>query len=489
LVEQLTLNQRVVGSRPTRPIIIYKAKVAELVDALVLGTSGTPRESSSLSFRTIFKMPEVLDMQVSVETTGGLERRMTVGVPREGIEPQLKKRLQTLARQTKINGFRPGKVPMRVVEQRYGQKVRQEILGEVLQSSFNEAITQEKLHPIGEPSFNLNTELKQLEQGLSYTAVFEIYPEIPLLQVEGLNIERLMAEVTNSDIDTMLQRLRQQRQTWHIVDRPCQEGDRLIIDFVNTQGKEFKTDEFQQVPIIVGQPSLILPGIETKLTGVKANENHDIELTFPADYPKPDFAGQTLSLTIRVLSVEEGQLPEINEEFAKAFGVADGSIETLRQDARDNMERELIYAQERRLKQQVLDALIAANPIEVPQSLIKEETQRLVKMREQEWKTQNLRAELFTEEALKRVKIGILVGELIKIHNLKPPPDKVRQMVERMAFAYEDREAVIRSYYADSERMKEIESMVLEDEVVNWLLERAQVTEKNTDFYTVLEKT
>ena len=463
--------------------------MAELVDALVLGTSGTSRESSSLSFRTILKMPEVLDMQVSIETTGGLERRMTVGVPKEGIEPKVKKRLQSLAHQTKINGFRPGKVPMKVVEQRYGQKVRQEILGEILQSSFSEAITQEKLHPIGEPTFNLNTDLKLLEQGLSYTAIFEIYPEIPALQVEGLSIEKLTAQINDSDIDTMLQRLRQQRQTWNRVERPTKEGDRIIIDFVDTQGKEFKTDGFKPIPIIVGQPSLILPGIETKLIGVNANENHEIELTFPADYPKPDFAGQTLPLTIRILSVEEGQLPEMNEEFAKAFGVADGSIETLRQDARDNMERELIYAQERRLKQQVLDELITANPIEVPQSLVKNEAQRLAKMREQEWKTQNLRAEIFTEEALKRVKIGILVGELIKIHKIKAPPDKVQQMVERIAFAYEDREAIIKTYYADTERMKEVESMVLEDEVVNWLLERSQVTEKNTDFYTALEKT
>lgn len=428
-------------------------------------------------------------MQVSIETTGGLERRMTVGVPKEQIEPKVKKRLHSLARQTKINGFRPGKVPMKVVEQRYGQKVRQEILGEILQSSFSEAITQEQLYPIGEPTFNLNTELKQLEQGLSYTAVFEIYPEIPALQVEGLNIEKFTAEVTDSDVDIMLQRLRQQRQTWNLVEQPAKEGDRVMIEFVGTQEQEFKKDEFKQIPVIVGHSSLILPGIETKLTGVNANEIHEIELTFPADYPKPEFAAQTLPLTIRVLSVEEGQLPEIDEEFVKAYGVTDGRLETLRQDARDNMERELVYAQERKLKQQVLDVFVTANPIEVPQSLVKEETQRLLKIKQQEWNTQNLRAEIFTEEAIKRVKIGILVGELIKKHKIQAPPEKVRQMVERIAFAYEDRDAIINAYYANPERLKEVESMVLEDEVVSWLLEKASVTEKNTDFYTLLEKT
>ena len=429
-------------------------------------------------------------MQVSVETTQGLERRMTIGIPKEHIGPKVKTRLKSLARQTKINGFRPGKVPMKVVEQRYGQKVRQEVLGDILKTSFSDAITQEKLHPIGTPTFDVNSDIQQLEHGLSYTATFEIYPEIPTLQVEDLKIEKPVAQIMETDIDTMIERLRQQRQTWNTVEREAQSGDRVLIDIGSKDDETFQGNEFKQIPIIVGQPNPILPKLEERLEGSRAGEERQFDLTLPNDYPNPNYAGQEVHLTIQIHSVAEPQLPEIDETFVKAFGVEDGNLETLRQDARYNMERELAYTQERKIKKQILEALVAANPLDVPQALVEEETQRLLKNQLQEGgQTQpQPTEEALKETALNRVKIGILVGELIKKYQIQAPPDQVQQMVERISFAYEDPEAVKRAYYDNSERMREVESMVLEEQVVQWLLARAQITENKSDFYTVMEK-
>lgn len=426
-------------------------------------------------------------MQVSIETTSSVERRMAVGVPSERIEPEIQSRLKSLKQKTKVNGFRPGKVPIRVIEQKYGQKVRQEVFGEILNKSFYEAITQEKLRVIGEPSFDIESDVKQLEQGLSYTVTFEIYPEITTLHVEGLPIEKPVAKVTESDIDIMLERLRQQRQTWNEVDRSANEGDRIIIDFVGTiNGQPFKGNEVKQVPVILGQQNFLLPDLEKKLVGIRAGESREFDLTFPNDHKNTELAGQTVHFVVHALRIDAQQLPEIDVEFAKSFGVPDGSIATLRMDARHNMERELEYAIKGKMKQQVLDALVKANPIEVPPSLVEEETQHLFKIWQQEQQGQDLPAEMFKDEAIKRVKIGLLVGELIKIHNIQVQSDQVRQMIEKIAFAYENPEAMIQEFYADKKRLQEVESMVLENTVVEWLRERAQITEKQMDFYTAV---
>ncbi|BAP54445.1 trigger factor [Thioploca ingrica] len=428
-------------------------------------------------------------MQVSVETTAALERRMTVGLSKERIEPEIQNRLRSLARKAKIKGFRPGKVPVRVVEQKYGHQVRQEVIGEVVQASFYEAIEQEKLRPVGEPTFAFNTDLKNLEEGLSYTATFEIYPEVLTLQADGLPVEKPLATVMETDIDTMLYRLRQQRQTWQEVDRAAQVDDRVIIDFVGTlNGAPFKGNEAQQVSLFLGQKNFVLPGLEDQLVGSNANEDREVDLTFPPDYTNLELAGQTVHFMIHVHSVAEPQLPPIDAEFAKAFGVEDGNVDTLRRDARTNMERELEYAIRGKIKQQLLEALLQANPVEVPQSLINEEAQRLLKTRQAAWQNQALTLEMFKEEALKRVKLGVLVSELVKKQTIQVQPEQVRQLIERIAFAYENPEEVVNSYYKDKQRLKEVESMVLEDQVVDWLLTRAQLTEKPTDFYTLMEQ-
>lgn len=428
-------------------------------------------------------------MQVSVETTVALERRMTVGLSKERLEPEIQSRLKSLAQKAKVKGFRPGKVPVRIVEQKYGQQVRQEVIGELVQASFYEAVAQEQLRPVGEPTFAFNTDLHNLEEGLSYTATFEIYPEVLNLQTDGFLVEQPLATITEADIDTMLYRLRQQRQTWQAVDRVAQIGDRVIIDFLGTlNGEPFKGNEARQVSLFLGQKNSVVPGLEDLLIGSNTNEDREVDLTFPADYANLEIAGQTVHFTLHVHTVAEPQLPEIDAEFAKTFGVEDGSIDTLRHDARINMERELEYAIKNHIKQQLLDALLQANPLEVPQLLVNKETQRLLKTQPTAWQNQTATPDQFQAEALKRVKLGVLISELVKQHRIQVQPEQVRQLIEKIAFAYENPEEVINSYYKDQQRLKEVESMVLEDQIMAWLLARAQLREKPTDFYTLMEQ-
>jgi trigger factor len=427
-------------------------------------------------------------MQVSVETTGAVERRMTIEVPKEDIVPKIQSQLKSMARKTKVDGFRPGKVPVRVIEQKYGNKVRQEVLGEILKTSFSEALTQEKLSLVGDPIFDLNNDIKELDEGLSYTVTFEIYPEITTLEVDGLAIEKQITEISETDVDTMLYRLRQQRQTWKDVDeRIATQGDRIVFDFVGTiNGSSFKGNEVKQASLILGKNDFTLPGFEEKLEGVKTGEEREFDLTFPDEHSNKEIAGQTVHFVVNVSKVSIVYLPEIEAEFVKSFGVPDGRVETLRVETRNNMERELKYVTDVKIKQQILEALLKANPIEVPPSLIEQETQQLLKSRQQEWKNQNLQAEAFKDEAQDRVKLGFLIGELVNKHNFKVQAEEVRQMVERIAFAYDDPDAVIRQYYADEQRLKEVESIVLENQIVAWLLDRAEITEKQTDFYTIV---
>jgi len=428
-------------------------------------------------------------MQVSVETTSTIERRMTIGVPREHVESKIQSRFKSLAHQTKINGFRPGKAPLRVIEQKYGQKVRDEIVNEVMHTTFKEALEQEKITPISKAIFDLKGDAANSNEDLSYTATFEVYPEIATLHVDGLVVEKPVAAVSEADIEKMLLMLRQQRQTFNEVDHPASDGDRVIIDLVGTiDGQPFKGNEVKQAPVLLGQNKFSLPGIEQELFGVKKEDERELDLTFPKDHSNPELAGQTVHFVIQVTKVATPQLPEIDSDFVKEFGVPSGRIEELRVEARKNMELELKQVVNSKIKQQVLDALLEVNPVDAPPSFVNDEAQRLAKTRQQEWQVPNLSVDMFIDAATKRVKIGILIGELIKAHQLRPEPNKVRQLIEQIAFTYEEPDVIIREYYADEQRLKEVESVVLEDQVVAWLLERAAVTEKKIDFYTAVNE-
>jgi trigger factor len=417
---------------------------------------------------------------------------MTIGIPKEGIVSKIQDRLKSLARNSKLNGFRPGKIPMRLLEQRFGQQVREEVLNETIQTSFSEALAQEKLRPVGEPNIDLNDDIKNniknLEKGLSYSATFEIYPEISAQHVDGLQIEKPVVTITESDIDKLLERLQQQRQTWNDVDRAAKEGDRITIDFIaSINGKTFKGSEIKQVPVILGQKSFISAAFEDQLLGVIKGEQREFDLNFPKEYKNPTLAGHTVHFVVQVSQVSEVQLPEIDAEFIKSFGIEDGRIESLRLAARQDMETELKSAIEGKLKQDIFDAVLKANPIEeVPESLVKEETQRILKMRQQEWQNPDLRADMFKEEAAKRVKIGLLVAELIKEHEIKADPEQVQQLLEQITSNYQESEPAVKEYYADKERLRELESVVVEDKLVAWLLDRAQITEKPTNFFSII---
>lgn len=435
-------------------------------------------------------------MQVSVETTSPTERRMTVGIPKERIEPEIQKRLKDLARTVRINGFRPGKVPVRVVEQKYGGQIRYEVINEVIYKSFQEAVQQENLRVAGEPKFEVQFQENQIQENqtdtaITYTASFSIYPEGVTLHVEGLTVEKPISQVTESDIDTMLERLRQQRQNWDIVKMPASQGDRVVVNFQGTiDGQAFEGNEVKQIPIILGKNEFMFPEWEEKLVGHQEGETLELDVTFPQDHKNSQLAGKVVHFRVEVQNVAVAKLPELNADFAKSLGVEDGSIETLRHDARENMERELEHAIKLRIKHQLLEALLNANPIHAPATLVQEEAQRVLKNRQQQnlpkAATQHLTSELFQQEAERRVKLGLLLSELVKKNNIQVQPEKVRQMVERIASTYEDPQSVINWYYADQQRLSEVQSMVLEDEVVEWLLQHTQLTEKPMGFYEVM---
>jgi trigger factor len=414
---------------------------------------------------------------------------MNIGVPKERIEPEIQQRLHKLVRTARVNGFRPGKVPMRVVEQKFGEQVRDEVLTEVLQTSFQEALKQESLQPISQPNFKVN-EVLNPEDGFTYTAVFKVNPEIKTLQVDGLPVDKLVATVTEPDIEVMLERLRKQRQTWLEKTSPAVLGDRVTIDFVGTvSGRPFEGNEVKQLPLVLGQNEFMLPDLENELVGVRAGDDRELSLTFPQDHKNVQLAGQTVHFNVHVSSVAMSQLPELDTEFAKSLGVEDGNLVALRREARDNMERELEFAIKVRIKYQLLDGLLKVNPIYAPENLVAEEAQRLLNSRQKSLPKQyasQLSVDMFQEEAEKRVKLGLLVGELVKRNNIQVDPARVRQMVERIASTYEEPENMVNWYYADQQRLSEINSMVLEDHVVDWLLDRAQVTEQPSDFYSVM---
>jgi trigger factor len=428
-------------------------------------------------------------MQVTIETTSPVDRRLNIGVPKERIEPEIQQRLHKLVRTARVNGFRPGKVPLRVVEQKFGEQVRDEVLSEVLQSSFQEALVQENLHPVSQPNFEVN-EVLNPEDGFTYTAAFKVNPEIKSLQVESLPVDKLVATVTESDIEVMLERLRKQRQSWLEKTSEAELGDRVTIDFVGTvDGRPFEGNEIKQLPLVLGQNEFMLPDMENKLVGVRAGDDRELSLTFPHDHKNPQLAGQTVHFRVHVSSVALSQLPELDSELAKSLGVEDGSLVSLRREARENMERELEFAIKVRIKYQLLDGLLKVNPIYAPENLVAEEAQRLLSSRQKSLPKQyasQLSVDMFQEEAEKRVKLGLLVGELVRRNNIQVDPARVRQMVVRIASTYEEPENMVNWYYADQQRLSEINSMVLEDQVVDWLLERAQITEQPSDFYSVM---
>jgi len=423
-------------------------------------------------------------MQVSIESTGALERRMEVQVPAETVEKAVDARLQQLSRTVRLKGFRPGKVPVKVVRQQFGQQVRQEVLGDVVQSSFNEAVMQEKLAPASGPRI----EPIGGEQGgdLKYRAVFEVLPQIELKGTEGMELTRQAAEVQTADVDAMIENLREQRATYAAVERPAQAKDRVTVDFEGTvDGQVFEGGKGENVPVILGAGRM-LADFEAGIYGMSPGERKNVEVTFPANYNAQHLANKKAIFDLTVKTVEGQQLPELNDEFCKSYGVEAGGIERLREEVTENMRRELGDAVRTRLKRQIMDALLAANPLELPKTLVDSQVRDLQIEAGRQMGAQNVSqlpaADSFVEPARRRVALSLLVNEVIRTAQIKLDQAKVRERFEELAAQFPDSAQAMQTYRSNPQIQRQIEAGVLEDQVVDWLIERAKVTDKPSSF-------
>jgi len=422
-------------------------------------------------------------MQVSVESTGTLGRKITVQIPSEQIDSAVDKKLKDLTRSVKLDGFRPGKVPLNVVKKKFSGQVRQEVVGEVLQSTLYEAISQEKLKPAEGPKVeNVNMEPGQ---ALEYSATFDVYPEITLASLEGKEVEKVVSSVEDIDVDKMFEKLQTQRVEWESADRAAEEADQVVINFLGRIDDEaFEGGKAENVPLVLGSNSMI-PGFEEQLIGAKQGDKKTIEVTFPEDYQSKEVAGKLAQFDIDVLNVNKPVLPALDDEFAKAFGVNDG-LDAFRKEVRSNMERELATRLKNQLKNAVMDVLLDAHELEVPQALIDDEIQNLAKQamgdRPETLKDINLPKELFQDQANKRVTLGLLVGEVIQQNELKADKESVMNKLDEISSTYEQPSEVIKAYSQNPKLMQSLEGLVLEDMVVDFIGKQLEVKEKIMDF-------
>lgn len=426
-------------------------------------------------------------MQVSVETTGALGRRMTVQIPAERVDLEVDSRLKRLAKTARLDGFRPGKVPFRVVQRRYGPQVRAEVVSEVMQSTLQEALAQQQLRPAAGPS--LEPLAMQPGEMLEYTATFEVYPEFEPASMDGVRIEKPIAAVTESDVEDMLDTLRSQRRTWESVDRAAQAGDRLMIDFEGTIGGEpFSGGKASNVPLELGSGSMIA-GFEDQLLGVEPGGQRTIDATFPGDYRVQELAGKTAQFDVKVRSVSVSRLPDLDDQFARAFGVTEGGLDKLREEIKHNMERELEQAIRQKLKEQVFDAMLEKNAIEVPHSLVDDEVHRMMDQagtQGDEMAHDEAHAQL-QAPAERRVKLGLVVGEVVRRNELRVDPERVRKLIESIASTYESPDEVVKWYQQNAEMRSGVEAMALEDQVLDWVMERADIQDKASSFKELMD--
>jgi trigger factor len=428
-------------------------------------------------------------MQVSVENTGKLARRLEVQIPAERVNQEISDRLKRIGKTARLNGFRPGKAPLTVIRQQFGAQVHREVIGDLLQSSFAEAVTQKQLNPAGNPQI----EPQSLGEGdgLRYVATFEVFPEVQLAPIENLKIERTVAAVTDTDVDTMIERLRSERPVYSAVDRPAVDTDRVTVDFEGSiDGVPFPGGKGDGVPVVLGQKRM-LPEIENGLVGVKAGEDKEVSLLFPADYRATELAGKTAIFKIHVKSVEASALPALDEEFFKALGVESGGLDKLKADVADNLNRELSQNLRARVKQAVLEALLAANTVELPTSLVESQIQEMQLEAMRRAGTQDVTQapprEPFEEPARRRVSLGLILNEIVKQSGITLDQARVTARLNEMAGSYGDPEALLRAYRQNANAMRQIENLVLEDQVVDNVLSRAQVSELNSSFKDVMQ--
>jgi trigger factor len=426
------------------------------------------------------------EVTVSVESIGGLERRMTAEVPAERIESEVEKRLHQVAKTAKIKGFRPGKVPLKVIRQRYGADVRNEVVTEVVQSTWYEAVSEHKLRPVGGP--RIETQENTAGADLAFTATFEVLPEIELKGHEGIAVERPVAEIEPADVDEMLEKIRKQRGHWHAVERAAESGDRVIVDFVGTiDGEEFSGGTGADVPVVLGEGRM-LEDFEKGLAGMSPGEERDVEVKFPEDYQAEELAGKTAMFRMTAKRVEEEHLPELDDEFAQAFGIEEGGMDKLRSEVEANMRQEMAERVREVMKRQVLEGLLGANEVDLPGTLVEQEVQALRqdmirRMGGQITDDSQLPPrEPFEESARRRVSLGLLIGELRRSAEIALDQERIRARLQQIVSSYPNPEEVAKIYMSNRDLMSQLETSVLEEQVVDWLIERAEIKEKATPF-------
>jgi len=436
-------------------------------------------------------------MQVSVEKTSELSRKMTVVVPEEVVQAKMAEKLKSLAREVKIDGFRKGKVPQNLLKKMYGDRVRGEVASDLIETTYFEALQNENLNPAGFPSIDSLDE----SQGFKYTAVFEVYPEISLAGLEQLQVSRPIAQVEESDVDAMIEKLREQRKQWVEVARPAQLNDLVTISFSGICEEENFTDgQVDNYPVEIGSKKMI-SGFEDNLVGLEAGASKTFELTFPEGYGNANLAGKTAQFTVDMVKVEEPQLPEIDEAFIKLYGIEENgdaealSFEEFRQDVRANMERELEQVLHNKLKDSAMEALYQKIALTVPNTLVDKEIDNLMKPYQETAKRQkvnmeemNLPRDMFEAQAKRRVSLGLLLGEIIKQNNITLDADQVRAKVVQMSKSYERPEDVIAWYYNDPKNLNDVQQLVLEDQTLAWLLAQATVTDEPVKFSDIMEQ-
>ncbi len=425
-------------------------------------------------------------MQVSVETTSGLERRLIVGVPGERVDNAVNAKLKEASRNVKLDGFRPGKVPMKVLKQRFGESVRMEVLGDVINESFRDAIQQQQLHPVGQP----NIEPKSIDEGkdIEFIATFEVLPEIDLKNCDNIAVEQASCEITDADVDSMIVKIREQNQTWEEVSRPAASGDKVKIDYKGSKdGEAFDGGSAEDSDLELGSGRMI-PGFEDGIVGMSAGETKVLDLQFPEEYHSEDLRGAKVQFEITLKAVTEQHLPELNEELFEKFGVKEGGEEAFRKEVRSNMERERDSRLENRSKTQILDAVLELHKDQmIPQALVAQEIEALRNQSMQQFGGLQGNADfdfksilpddMFSEQAERRVRLGLVLNEMISRDDIKADADKVRETIEEMAAGYEDKQGFIEWCYGNQQQLQNIESMVVENAIVEKLTAAANVSE------------
>ncbi len=430
-------------------------------------------------------------MQVFVEKTSELSRRMTVSIHEDVVQEKMDERLQALAQNIKIDGFRPGKAPKHIVKKMYAERVRGEITSDLIQSTYFDALQSQNLKPAGYPYIDSLEET----DGFKYTAVFEVYPEINLDSVKNLNATRPVATVEESDVDAMIEKLRLQQKTWLEVVRPAQTGDQIIIHFSGwSEGENFTAGQIENHAVEIGSGDMI-PGFEDNLIGLSAGEHKTFTITFPETQDNTLPAGKEGQFEVEVVTVKESVLPEVDAELIKRYGIEEGTPEAFRDDVKANLERELTSALLRKFKTSVMDALYETITITVPKTLVDQELEQMMKPYIESAKRQKIKwddikppRDVFEEQARRRVALGLILGEIIATQNIKLDDTKVREAIADMATGYETPEDVIHWYYADKKRLQDVQQMVLENQTVDWLAAQATITDEQTTFAAIMDR-